>query len=218
MSVNPVGVPQRDDLRSGSIADIVAPRVVDPPRPVQARWHLTSPFIFLGIILGLFSALYTSIVRLSARADAAWSDIDVQLKRRHDLIAKLVETVRVGGPEGGACERVATLRSAAMQATTPADRVAAEVQLTAALQDLMAAAESDPQLRASQKFAELRGSLHDVENALQSARRSYNAVVRDLNLRVQTAPMNLFASALRLEPRPVFDVPSADRDPVAVRV
>jgi LemA protein len=93
----------------------------------------------------------------------------------------------------------------------------AEGQLSGALRGLMAVAESYPQLQASQQFAELQGSLRETEDALQNARRYYNAVVRDLNTRVQTAPTNLFAAMFGLKQRPFFDASPADREAVAVR-
>jgi LemA protein len=180
---------------------------------------VTSLIVVAGVLLFIVVAvvIYNSVVSLSVRADAAWSDIDVQLKRRHDLIPNLVETVKgYAAHESSTFEKVARLRSSAMQATAPADRAVAEGQLTGALRGLMAVAESYPQLQASQQFTELQSSLRETEDALQNARRYYNAVVRDLNTRVQTAPTNLFAAMFGLRQRPFFDASPADREAVAV--
>ncbi len=133
--------------------------------------------------------IYNSLVQLRVRADNAWADIDVQLKRRYDLIPNLVETVKgYAAHEKGTFENVAKYRSAAMAASTPAEKSEAEGQLTYALRGLLAVAEAYPQLRASEQFQSLQGSLSGLEDAIQNARRYYNAVVRDLNTKIQTFP------------------------------
>src|SRR5580693_4109065 len=146
--------------------------------------------IFLGIlvvIVVLLIGMYNSLVQLRVRCDNAWSDIDIQLKRRHDLIPNLVETVKgYATHEKSTFEDIAKFRSMAMQATGPADRAAAENQLTGALKSLFAVAENYPQLQASQEFTQLQGSLNEIEDAIQNARRYYNAVVRDLNTKIQS--------------------------------
>src|SRR5258706_10362513 len=129
--------------------------------------------------------MYNSLVQLRIRADSAWSDIDVQLKRRHDLIPNLVETVKgYAAHEKGTFEDIAKFRSAAMGATTPQQAGVAEGQLSTALRGLFAVAENYPQLQANQEFMALQQSLRDVEDNLQNARRYYNAVVRDLNTKI----------------------------------
>src|SRR5438045_9713036 len=124
-------------------------------------------WIILGVlvvIVFLLIGMYNSLVQLRVRADNAWSDIDVQLKRRHDLIPNLVETVKgYAAHEKGTFENIAKFRSQAMQATTPADKAQAEGQLSSALKRLFAVAENYPQLQASQEFKALQGSLNCIE-------------------------------------------------------
>ena len=148
--------------------------------------------IFLGIlvvIVILLVGMYNSLVQLRVRCDNAWSDIDVQLKRRHDLIPNLVETVKgYATHEKSTFENIAKFRSQAMQATTPGDKAEAENQLSGALKSLFAVAENYPQLKASEEFTQLQGSLSQTEDTIQNARRYYNAVVRDLNTKIQSFP------------------------------
>lgn len=164
-------------------------------------------------------AMYNGLVQLRVRADSSWSDIDVQLKRRHDLIPNLVETVKgYAAHEKGTFEDIAKYRSMAMQATTPAERGVAEGQLTAALKSLFAVAENYPQLRASEQFLSLQSSLQEIENSIQQARRYYNAVVRDLNTRIQSFPTNILAGAFGFQQRQFFQLDSAEeRQNVAVK-
>lgn len=174
--------------------------------------------IILGLVV-LIGLMYNILVQLRVRADSAWSDIDVQLKRRHDLIPNLVETVKgYAAHERGVFENVAKFRSMAMSATTPEERGQAEGQLTQALRGLFAVAENYPQLQASQEFTQLQGSLNEVENSIQNARRYYNAVVRDLNTRIQSFPINILANMFGFQQRQFFQVDSAaDRENVAVK-
>jgi LemA protein len=152
-------------------------------------------------------ALYNGLVHLKVRADSAWSDIDVQLKRRHDLIPNLVETVKgYAAHEKGTFENIAKWRSAAMSATAPADRAQAEGQLTMALKSLFAVAEAYPQLRANENFMSLQNSLAQIESDVQNARRYYNAVVRDYNTRIQSFPANLIAGSFGFQPRLFFEL------------
>ncbi len=175
--------------------------------------------VLLLVAVGILISIYNGLVQLRVRADSAWSDIDVQLKRRHDLIPNLVETVKgYAAHEKGTFENIAKYRSAAMQATSPADRAAAEGQLTAALRGLLAVAENYPQLRASEEFTSLQNQLSQTEDNIQNARRYYNAVVRDFNTRVQTFPSNLVAGMLGFKTRQFFELDSpADRENVAVK-
>ena len=168
--------------------------------------------VFLGVI-------YNSLVGLRVRADSAWSDIDIQLKRRHDLIPNLVETVKgYAGHEKSTFENIAKFRSMAMQATGPADRAQAEGQLTMALKSLFAVAENYPQLRASENFTSLQQSLAEIEENLQNARRYYNAVVRDLNTSIQVFPKNLVAGMFGFQQRAFFELDSAaERQTPAVK-
>ena len=173
--------------------------------------------IVLAIIFLI--GLYNSLVQLKVRADSAWSDIDIQLKRRHDLIPNIVETVKgYAAHEKGTFENISKWRSAAMSATAPEDRAQAENQLTGALRQLFAVAEAYPELKASEQFTGLQNSLQEVEDALQNARRYYNAVVRDYNPRIQTFPGNMFASMFGFQPRQFFELSApAEREAPQVK-
>ena len=175
--------------------------------------------VVLLVVVGIVIGMYNSLVGLRVRADNAWSDIDVQLKRRHDLIPNLVETVKgYAAHEKGTFENVAKFRSMAMQATGPADRAAAEGQLTMALKSLFAVAEQYPQLQASGQFQSLQNSLNEVENSLQESRRYYNAVVRDLNTKIATFPSNIIAGMFGFTPRQFFELTApAEREAPAVK-
>src|ERR1051326_1172150 len=143
--------------------------------------------VILVVIVVVLIGMYNSLVQLRVRCDSAWSDIDVQLKRRHDLIPNLVETVKgYAAHEKGTFENIAKFRSQAMQATTPEGKAVAENQLTGALKSLFAVAENYPELKASDQFTALRASLNSIEDNIQNARRYSNAVVRDFNTRVQS--------------------------------
>ena len=177
--------------------------------------------VFIGVIvvIGIVLAMmYNGLVQLRVRSDSAWSDIDVQLKRRHDLIPNLVETVKgYAAHEKGTFENIAKFRSMAMQATGPADKAAAENQLTGALKSLFAVAENYPQLQASQEFTQLQNSLGQTEDGIQNARRYYNAVVRDLNTKIQSFPTNLIAGMFGFQQKQFFETAATDREPVAVK-
>ncbi|HEY6251586.1 MAG TPA: LemA family protein [Candidatus Angelobacter sp.] len=175
--------------------------------------------VLAALAVFILAGMYNSLVQLRVRAESAWSDIDVQLKRRHDLIPNLVETVKgYAAHEKGTFENVAKFRSMAMQATSPADKAQAEGQLTGALKSLFAVAESYPQLQASQEFTELQNSLNSIEDNIQNARRYYNAVVRDYNTRVQSFPANIVAGMFGFQARQFFEMESAaDRENVAVK-
>ncbi|MGZ4787699.1 MAG: LemA family protein [Terriglobales bacterium] len=163
--------------------------------------------VVIGLVIVFVIGLYNSVVQLKVRADSAWSDIDVQLKRRHDLIPNIVETVKgYAAHEKGTFENIAKWRSAAMSATGPEDRAQAENQLTGALRQLFAVAEAYPELKASEQFTGLQASLQEVENAIQNARRYYNAVVRDYNTRIQTFPGNIFAGMFGFQQRQFFEL------------
>jgi len=181
---------------------------------------MTLIVIVIILVLGLIIAgMYNSLVQLKVRSDSAWSDIDVQLKRRHDLIPNLVETVKgYAAHEKGTFENVAKYRSAAMAATSTEDRAQAEGALTQALRGLLAVAEAYPQLQASQQFQSLQNSLNEIENALQNARRYYNAVVRDLNTRIQSFPTNIIAGMFNFKERQFFEITEpAERNVPAVK-
>ncbi len=175
--------------------------------------------ILLLVIAFSLIGIYNSLVQLRVRSENAWADIDVQLKRRYDLIPNLVETVKgYAAHEKGTFENVAKFRSAAMSASTPAEKSEAEGQLTYALRGLLAVAEAYPQLRASEQFQSLQASLSGMEDNIQNARRYYNAVVRDLNTKIATFPTNIVAGMFHVEPRQFFDITEpTQREPVAVK-
>jgi LemA protein len=165
-------------------------------------------FIAVLVVAGLIVAgIYNGLVQLKVRADNSWSDIDIQLKRRHDLIPNLVETVKgYAAHEKGTFENVARYRSAAMAATSAEDRAQAEGQLTQALRGLLAVAEAYPELKANTQFQALQQSLSELEEALQNSRRYYNAVVRDLNTRIQSFPSNIIAGMFNFQQRQFFEI------------
>jgi len=169
-------------------------------------------FLTLGVLVVAVLAvigIYNSLVGLRVRCDNAWSDIDVQLKRRHELVPNLVETVRgYAGHEKDTLEAVVAARNRAASATGPGASAAAEGQLTAALRQLFALAESYPQLRAVESFTQLQKTLSEIEEAIQNARRYYNAIVRDLNTAVAQFPGNVFAGLFGIRPRDFFQLDS----------
>ena len=188
--------------------------------PAGLRWNLAREnfrrvrmvpllaFLTILVVAGLIVAgIYNGLVQLKVRADNCWSDIDIQLKRRHDLIPNLVETVKgYAAHEKGTFEDVARYRSAAMAATSATDRAEAEGQLTQALRGLLAVAEAYPDLKANTQFQALQQSLSELEESLQNARRYYNAVVRDLNTKIQSFPSNIIAGMFNFQQRSFFEI------------
>ncbi len=168
-------------------------------------WIIILGVLVLLVFLGV--GMYNGLVRLKVQCDNAWSDIDVQLKRRYDLIPNLVETVKgYAGHEKGTLEAVINARNRAMTATSPGEKAQAEGMLTGALKSLFALAEAYPQLRAIESFTSLQNSLSQIEDTVQNARRYYNAVVRDLNTKIQQFPTNIFAGMLGFKAREFFEV------------
>lgn len=164
------------------------------------------------IVLGYVVWTYNRLVSLSKRADAAWSDIDVQLKRRWDLVPALVETVKgYARHESSTLEHVVAVRGQAVQSGSIAERSTSEQNLAAAVGRLFALAEAYPDLKASQNFQGLHQSLVDVENNVQYARRYYNAVVRDWNTLVRTIPSLWIARAAGYGERPYFQLDESER-------
>ncbi|MEK7578997.1 MAG: LemA family protein [Patescibacteria group bacterium] len=183
---------------------------------------MTPLYIFLAILV-LFIlwliATYNKFIRLGVRTTEAWADIDVQLKRRYDLIPNLVETVKgYATHEKEAFENVTRARAAAMGAQTVEDHTKAENMLAGALKSLFAVAEAYPDLKANQNFLELQRELSDTENKIQAARRFYNSNVRDLNTAVQTFPSNVIAGIFNVSKREFFDLDEValEREPVKV--
>jgi LemA protein len=166
----------------------------------------------VGLVLLYLAWTYNRLVGLSRRADGAWSDIDVQLKRRWDLVPNLVETVKgYARHESSTLEDLVAARAQATQAGSLAQRGESERGLSGAVGRMFAVAEAYPELKASRNFQELQSSLVDVENHVQYARRYYNAVVRDLNTLVQSFPSNLLASAMGFAERTYFQLDDAER-------
>jgi len=173
------------------------------------------------IVLAWIIAVYNRFVRLVMRSKEAWADIDVQLKRRYDLIPNLVEAVKgYVKHEAGTLEKVTAARAAAMDAGGVEAKGKAENILTGALKSLFAVAESYPDLKANTNFLELQRELSDTENKIQASRRFYNTNVRDLNTAIDSFPGNVIANAFRFEPREFFELgegEQAARNPVAVK-
>lgn len=170
------------------------------------------PILILIALAVVTLVIYNGLVQLKVRAESAWSDIDVQLKRRHDLVPNLVETVKgYASHERGTLESVVEARSRAMSAQGPASRAEAENMLTGALKSLFALAEAYPQLRAAENFGQLQQQLAGIEDAIQNARRYYNAVVRDLNTKIQQFPSNLIARTFGFREREFFEIDDGER-------
>lgn len=163
--------------------------------------------LIIAVIAVVVIAMYNGLVKLRVQCDNAWSDIDVQLKRRYDLIPNLVETVKgYAAHEKGTLEGVISARNAAMSAQGPAAKAGAENMLTSALRQVFALSEAYPQLRAVESFTQLQGTLNQLEDSIQNARRYYNAVVRDLNTKIAEFPSNLVANMFNFKPREFFEV------------
>jgi len=183
------------------------------------------PWMFSGValvalVIGWVVWIYNNFVTLNNRSDEAWADIDVQLKRRYDLIPNLINTVKgYAAHEVGTLEKVTTARNMAMQAGSVAEHEQAENMLSGALKSLFAVSESYPDLKANQNFLELQRELSDTENKIQAARRFYNTNVRDLNTAVESVPSNIIASMFSFKKRDFFEleVGSVEREPVEVK-
>jgi len=168
--------------------------------------------LFLAILWAI--RLYNLLIQLKVRSENAWSDIDVQLKRRYDLIPNLVATVEgYAKHERSTLESVIEARAKAISAQGIDQKGQAENFLSGALKTLFAVAENYPQLKANENFLKLQASLGEIEEAIQSARRYYNAVVRDLNTQLEVFPNNLLAGMINFKKRDFFqlELPEAER-------
>ncbi len=180
--------------------------------------------IVLGVIavavvmLVLFGiGLYNGLIRIKILVDEAWSGIDVQLKRRYDLIPNLIETVKgYAKHEQKTFERVTELRTAAMSAQGVEQKAEIENQLSQTLKTLFAVAENYPELKANQNFIELQTTLKQIEEEIQGARRYYNGTVRDYNTKIQVFPNNIFAGMLGFTSREFFEAAEAEKENVKV--
>ena len=168
--------------------------------------------IALGLLVVWVVFMFNRFISLRNRSEEAWADIEVQLKRRYDLIPNLVNSVKgYATHESAAFENVTKARSAAMGATGPtAGHAQAENMLTGALKSLFAVAEAYPDLKANQNFLALQQELSDTENKIQAARRFYNGNVRDLNTGIQSFPGNVIAGIFRFTKKEFFDLPDND--------
>jgi LemA protein len=151
--------------------------------------------------------IYNGLIKLNVRTDEAWSDIDVQLKRRYDLIPNLINTVKgYAAHESGVFERVTEARTKAMGAQTAGEKGQAENMLSDTLKSLFAVAENYPDLKANTNFLELQRELSDTENKIQASRRFYNGNVRDLNTKIQVFPDSIVANMLKIKKRDFFEI------------
>src|SRR3989338_1515696 len=177
--------------------------------------------IAVGVVLLWVIYAYNRFVSLGNRAQEAWADIEVQLKRRYDLIPNLVNTVKgYATHEASAFENVTKARSMAMGSSGPtAAHAEAENMLTGALKSLFAIAEAYPDLKANTNFLELQNELSDTENKIQAARRFYNGNVRDFNIKIESFPANILATVFHFSKMEFFDLADNDvaQNPVEVK-
>lgn len=178
--------------------------------------------VILGIFIIILSvgiAIYNKLIRLRNTVKSSWSDIDVQLKKRYDLVPNLVETVKgYASHERGVFENVTKARSMAMQASTPAEKSRAENMFTDTLKSLFAVAEAYPELKANANFMQLQSQLKEMEDNIEYARRYYNAVVRDFNILIESFPSNIIATSFGFKQEEFFELeaPEVERKPVKV--
>jgi LemA protein len=183
----------------------------------MAIWIVVAVVVLLAVGLGL---VYNGLVAKRNRSQNAWAQVDVQLKRRYDLIPNLVETVKgYAAHEQGTFDAVTQARARAQQAQGPADKAQAETALSGALGRLMAVAEAYPQLRATENFQQLQAELGTTENKIATSRQVYNDTVLTYNNAVQQVPTNIVANLFGFEPREYFEVEDGDlaREPVPVK-
>ncbi len=178
-------------------------------------------WIIIGIVVLIVLWLivtYNGLVHLKNQTDEAWSDIDVQLKRRYDLIPNLVETVKgITKQEQTVFLQVTQARSAAMGAQSIEDKAKAENALSSTLKSLFAVAEAYPDLKSSQNFLQLQGEITDTEDKIEAARRFYNANVRDINIKIEVFPTSLIAGMLGYVKRAFFETAASEKEPVKVQ-
>lgn len=183
----------------------------------MAGWYV---LIILAVVALWFVGVYNTLIRKRLRVDEAWSDIEVQLKRRYDLIPNLVSTVKgYAKHEDSVFSKVTEARSRAMGAGNPHEKLAAENALSQTLKSLFAVAEAYPDLKANENFLKLQGDLTDTEDKIQASRRFYNGNVRDFNTALQVFPTNLIAGMFGFKSREFFDIDEkgAEGQPVNVQ-
>jgi len=161
--------------------------------------------------------LFNGLIKLRNRVEEAWSDIDVQLKRRYDLIPNLIETVKgYAKHEKEVLESVTEARTRAMGASETKDQVEAENMLSDTLKSLFAVSENYPDLKANQNFLELQKELSDTENKIQASRRFYNGNVRDFNIKIQSFPNNMIAGTLNFKEKDFFEAEEGEKENIKV--
>ncbi len=177
--------------------------------------------IILGIIVVILLYIiftYNSLVTIRNRIKEAWSDIDVQLKRRHDLIPNLVETVKgYASHEKETLEKVIAARNMAMSANGTKEKAEAENVLSGTLKSLFALSENYPDLKASTNFLELQRELSDTENKIQAARRFYNGNVKDFNTKIEMFPVNIIANTFNFKPADFFAINEEEKESPKVK-
>lgn len=179
---------------------------------------MTIFWIVLAVVVVGLVFIYNSFVSLVTRTKEAWADIDVQLKRRHDLIPNLIATVKgYAAHEEGVFTKVTEARAKALSAGTVEEKGQAENMLTNALKSVFAVAEAYPQLRAVESFTSLQIELADTENKIQAARRFYNGNVRDLNIKIDSFPGNVIAGMFKFQKQEFFQTDEAEKAPVEVK-
>jgi LemA protein len=171
------------------------------------------------VLLGLAAiVLYNRLVRLRNRAENSWAQVDVQLRKRYDLVPNLVETVKgYASHERATFEEVTKARTAAQQARTVSEQAEAENVLTAAIGRLFAVAEGYPELRASENFRQLQAELSDIEQNIAVARQIYNDAVLSYDNALETVPTNIVAGMFNFEPRAYFEIEEPVREAPSVR-
>ncbi len=175
-------------------------------------------WIILAIVVVLV-LMFNGLVRSKNRVDEAWSDIEVQLKRRYDLIPNLIETVKgYAAHESGVFQQVTAARTSAMNAGSMDDKLKQENALSGTLKSLFAVAEAYPDLKANQNFLQMQSDLTDTEDKIQAARRFYNGNVRDYNTKLQVFPTNLFASMFGFKVREFFGIDESGPEAQPVKV
>lgn len=190
-------------------------------RCYNSRMNLTYILLIILAVVILWAVwAYNRLIQLTNRTEEAWADIDVQLKRRYDLIPNLVASVKgYAAHEAGTLQKVTDARTKAMGATTVAEHAEAENMLTGALKSLFAVAENYPNLKANENFVELQRELSDTENKIQASRRFYNSVVQELQNALEMFPSNLIAGTFGFKTREFFELgegEQAAREPVKV--
>ncbi len=170
--------------------------------------YIWLPIIIVAAVIIWLILTYNGLITLRNRVKEAWSDIEVQLKRRYDLIPNLMNTIKgYTKHEEGVFTKVTEARAAAMSAKTPAEHAKTENMLTETLKSLFAVAENYPELKASKNFLQLQNELTDTENKITASRRFYNSNVRDFNTKIQKFPTNIIAGVLGFKDQEFFDAP-----------